>query len=110
MSKQISCDLCPMTFGNRSGLFYHKQAHKGVKKYTCQQCDKVFSKSSHLKTHFLIHTEEKFSCDVCLKTFAYRSNLSQHKKIHSGVKKYSCPQCNKSFVLNHHEEALNHSH
>ena len=40
------------------------------------------------------------SCDLCPKAFASSSSLSHHKKTHSGVKKFSCVHCGKSFGEN----------
>ena len=59
MSKSISCDLCPRTYANRNGLFYHKKTHSEFKKYICEQCNKSFGQKGHLKIHYLRHTGEK---------------------------------------------------
>ena len=56
--KQQFCDLCPKTFTDRSSLYHHKKTHAGVK-FNWPQCDKSFSLKHHLKTHSLIHTQEK---------------------------------------------------
>ena len=55
---------------------------------------------------------KEISCDLCPNTFTSRNGLSHHMKTHSWVKKYNCPQCNKSFGLkgNLKKHALIHKH
>ena len=75
-------------------------------KYTCpfQDCDKVFSRPSRLKTHEYSHTGEKpFKCH-CGKAYARRFHLQRHvqnhhensPKIHPG-KNIKCTDCDANF-------------
>mmetsp|Transcript_6545 Transcript_6545/g.7510 ORF Transcript_6545/g.7510 Transcript_6545/m.7510 type:complete len:159 (+) Transcript_6545:2-478(+) len=53
--------------------------------YVCKygECNKVFTKTWNLVSHFRIHTNEKpYQCPECKKLFTQRSNLSRHVSIH----------------------------
>ena len=77
VSKMIYCNVYPKTFSSKSCLSKHKQIHKGVKKCTCQQCNKSFIWDADLKRHSLIHSGEKlYNCQPCNKSFSLNSMAS----------------------------------
>ena len=63
-------------------------------KYSCNQCDKQYTQSSHLKRHIKdAHEGVKFSCKQCDKQYSDQSRLRYHiQSTHEGVK-YACNQC-----------------
>lgn len=52
------------------------QKHSSERPYTCDLCQKTFSRNHNLMTHMWIHNQEKqHTCQICAKTFTYYSNL-----------------------------------
>ena len=61
----------------------------GKKKYTCETCNKTFSKLCNLKSHIRVHTGERpFTCTVCARSFSNVQDLVRHRRIHSGEKPF----------------------
>ena len=53
----------------------------GETPYNCAVCSKAFRSERNLKTHMLVHNDEKsYNCESCGKMFRSQSGLKQHVK------------------------------
>ncbi|XP_059093889.1 zinc finger E-box-binding homeobox protein zag-1-like isoform X2 [Tigriopus californicus] len=74
-----SCDQCDKTFTKKSSITRHKYEHSDQRPHKCMDCDKAFKHKHHLTEHKRLHSGEKpFQCPKCLKRFSHSGSYSQH--------------------------------
>ncbi|XP_012266867.2 zinc finger protein 420-like isoform X1 [Athalia rosae] len=81
----------------------HKKKHKNnSKKYSCDVCQKLFSKGYNYKQHVGTHfaNRQKFKCKECGKLFAWKSTFNKHMASHraGGQQKFVCEICPKVYT------------
>lgn len=86
---------------NNNGILSNQNSpdhNQGEGLFTCDQCDKTFSKQSSLARHKYEHSGQRpHKCDVCSKAFKHKHHLTEHKRLHSGEKPFQCKKCLKRF-------------
>ncbi|KAK7930366.1 hypothetical protein WMY93_006761 [Mugilogobius chulae] len=110
-----SCSDCGKSLKNESQMLIHS----GQKRRQCLDCWKAFMRTSHLKEHEFLHSQQQqqlradesekqhkvFSCSECGKTFPSGARLKRHAAVHSchvqsgadAQKLHRCSDCGKSF-------------
>lgn len=97
--KPYTCQHCNKVFTRSWNFQRHVLIHTGQKPYKCQKCPKAFALAAHLKIHNRIHTGEKpYTCNICCRGFAQLTNLQRHILTHTGEKPHKCTYCPKAFV------------
>ncbi len=111
--QKYSCiyEGCPYSSFNKRNVNKHEMRHAGKKSHKCEICSREFVRLDELKTHNVIHTEEKrFGCDYkgCTKRFKQLATLFNHKITHNTEKQYKCDISDCQFASAHKQYLKKH--
>ncbi|XP_037544421.1 gastrula zinc finger protein XlCGF26.1 [Nematolebias whitei] len=103
VQKLFSCNNCDKTFTRKTDLKSHLEIHSGEKPFVCDVCGQRFTRKTTLDIHARIHTGEKpFGCDFCGQRFTQKSTLITHMRIHTGQKPFECVVCGRGLSRRTH--------
>ena len=112
---RIVCKKCGKRFSEMRLFNRHIFSHYSVKPFTCDVCNRGFSRADSLRNHRTIHAgpdavmspDKLFLCDTCGRQFKRVEALRNHVKLHFGVRPWVCKVCGKGFAdkytLSRHE-------
>ena len=99
---KLKCDQCDFKTTTTSKLKTHLMVHLNERPFECPDCDKSFRNKVQLIEHSnIVHkSEQKHSCSECCVSFSTLSQLSKHQKAKHFKKTFQCQHCDSTFTSN----------
>ena len=103
------CHICGSSFKTTSGLRKHRicQHEREKLKFECPDCDERFIDQTHLNAHKIAkHGNESFTCDKCNKKFSRKLNLTRHQRYHCNYITMTMLKCSSSEATFKRQDSL----
>ena len=92
--RPFSCNQCEKSFKNTYHLKRHLKVHTDEKPFKCLQCGKLFREVFQLKKHETYSCQRSFSCSHCDVKFTSKQLLNDHKRLEHAI---YCEECKRTF-------------
>lgn len=106
MATANACQDRPDASGRGTSLVkaIRKRTHKVIS-HECGACKATFDRLNLLRSHELIHDEERpYQCEICKECFKRQNHLTTHMRIHDEEEPYQCENCKRKFKQPWHLE------
>ncbi|XP_044727707.1 zinc finger protein 260-like [Chrysoperla carnea] len=111
------CRYCGKKFIYKKDFTQHEDAHLGIKRHCCTECDRQFREKKSLVTHLrVVHNKEQveeLKCNQCDKVCQNKALLKRHLRTHIPMEEkqqFQCDICQRKFVseenLNAHQKLI----
>jgi KRAB domain-containing zinc finger protein len=93
------CDICGRQSHFKFTIKRHVLTHLTELKFECTICHKFYKTKVHLKAHTRkVHCELiRFQCEICQKKCCSASNLKTHQLVHSNERSFKCHICGNAY-------------
>ena len=97
--KAFTCEVCEKGFTRKDTYESHMKSHLNLKEFMCSQCGKRFNRKRVRDGHEKRHDRSGYnkSCSFCAKKFLTNQQLRSHERTHTGEQPFQCDQCSRRF-------------
>ncbi len=96
--KPYMCQICHVSYSQKSRLQIHLRKHLGIKPYECKFCGNRFTEKGNLNVHLKSHFGQRnYSCEICSQQFITKGHLEDHVRRHNKERKFKCDECGSEF-------------